>query len=328
MTKMTSIFIVSLIAMAVVFDVHANVASKTYVDSRETATKTWVGDQGYIKSADVSGKEDVRNKITTDNMVNVDVADNDTDYPSVGAMANYVETGLSGKEDKSNLTDNLNDGATISSTKYASTRTIKQYIAQESAKKQKVLSGPAGQVLVYTGTEGSIGTLALGTLATRSSVGTRQLVDSGIQTIDVADAAITKEKLAASVQTSLGKADTALQVGANISGLTNDSGYLTTDDMIPYATDTFVYQKEAEEIARADAAYATKAQGALADTAVQPAAITNMEITTNKTIDVATDGASDVKYPSAKAVKTYADSTVSKVRIGSAGTAFANMWIE
>ena len=47
--------------------------------------------------------------------------------------------------------------------------------------------------------------------------------------------------------------------------------------------------------------FATSAQGALADTAVQPAAITNVERTTNKTTTLS-GTSTDAQYPSAKAV--------------------------
>lgn len=47
--------------------------------------------------------------------------------------------------------------------------------------------------------------------------------------------------------------------------------------------------------------FATSAQGALADTAVQPAAIANVERTTNKTITLSAES-TDAQYPSAKAV--------------------------
>ena len=49
--------------------------------------------------------------------------------------------------------------------------------------------------------------------------------------------------------------------------------------------------------------FATSAQGAKADTAVQPAAITNVERTTNKTTTLSAES-TDAQYPSAKAVWT------------------------
>ena len=54
---------------------------------------------------------------------------------------------------------------------------------------------------------------------------------------NVAAGAIAKEKLATDVQTSLGKADTALQTGNNVSLLTNDAGYLTSTDLNGLATE-------------------------------------------------------------------------------------------
>ena len=53
--------------------------------------------------------------------------------------------------------------------------------------------------------------------------------------------------------------------------------------------------------------YATAAQGGKADTAVQPAAIANMQVTTNIATDLSETFADDTQYPSAKAVKTAID---------------------
>ena len=54
-------------------------------------------------------------------------------------------------------------------------------------------------------------------------------------------------------------------------------------------------------VTHAASEFATAAQGALADTAVQPAAIANVERTTNKTTTLSAES-TDAQYPSAKAV--------------------------
>jgi len=53
--------------------------------------------------------------------------------------------------------------------------------------------------------------------------------------------------------------------------------------------------------------FATAAQGAKADTAVQPAGLSGYELLANKDTDGTLAANSDTKYPSQKAVKTYAD---------------------
>lgn len=63
------------------------------------------------------------------------------------------------------------------------------------------------------------------------------------------------------------------------------------------------YVKPATGIPATDFAQAVRDSLGLADTAVQPAAITNMEVTTNKVTSIGA-GATDQQYPSALAVKT------------------------
>ena len=60
----------------------------------------------------------------------------------------------------------------------------------------------------------------LGTLAKLNAVGSAQITDGAVATADIANKAVTKEKLAEEIVTSLGKADTALQQASL-------NGYLT-----------------------------------------------------------------------------------------------------
>ncbi len=60
----------------------------------------------------------------------------------------------------------------------------------------------------------------------------------------------------------------------------------------------------------------------IADTAVSSAKVdSSIEVTSNKSTSVTTDGTSDLKYPSAKAVKTYVDNAVSSGSMTDATTA-------
>ena len=58
---------------------------------------------------------------------------------------------------------------------------------------------------------GKANTADLGDLATLDAVGSAQITDGAVATTDIASKAVTKEKLADAIVTSLGKADTALQ---------------------------------------------------------------------------------------------------------------------
>lgn len=85
----------------------------------------------------------------------------------------------------------------------------KQYVDRI---KQNILSGTDGTVATYTATPGVLGEVALGSLATKNAVGSADITDGSVTNADIsASAAIAKSKLAADVQTSLGKADSALQ---------------------------------------------------------------------------------------------------------------------
>ncbi|MCL1892509.1 MAG: hypothetical protein FWF97_04475 [Alphaproteobacteria bacterium] len=129
----------------------------------------------------------------------------------------------------------------------------------------------------------------------------------------------------------IAKANSALQAGADISELTNDAGYLTEADMTGYATETYVTDRTGNVSALATTA--TDLTGAVnevrttantaksvtdsittndtiakANSALQSAAITDMEVTTNKLKSVTgggagiTGSATDTQYASAKAV--------------------------
>ena len=117
---------------------------------------------------------------------------------------------------------------------------------------------------VYDALAAKANTADLGDLATLDAVGSAQITDGAVATDDIASKAVTKEKLAEDIVTSLGKADTALQQAS-----LND-----------YVTKT-----------AADAAYADIATETTASTANTNAqtALTNIGTLTNLTTEAKTN---------------------------------------
>lgn len=112
------------------------------------------------------------------------------------------------------------------------------------------------------------------------SVGTTELADEAVTTVKLADGNVTKAKLATDVQTSLGKADSAIQEVAT--GKTNGSVSVDGTDVPVKGLGTAAYT--------GSDAYATAAQGEKADSAVQSVAAGTADGT------IAVDGA-DVSIP-------------------------------
>lgn len=81
------------------------------------------------------------------------------------------------------------------------------YIAQASATQVQLAINPTTREISATIVAGSIGTV--------------ELADNAITTVKIADGNVTKTKLAVDVQTSLGKADSALQPSSIVSGVEN-----------------------------------------------------------------------------------------------------------
>ncbi|MCL2748460.1 MAG: hypothetical protein FWE50_00065 [Alphaproteobacteria bacterium] len=173
----------------------------------------------------------------------------------------YVDSGLGKKANKTDVTTSL-------------------------AGKQNNITGTANQVVMATGTagvvdyraitgsvtsdstalvtsggvysaldsfvSGSISGLGLGQLSTMnvSDLGALAMKDT-VATSDIDDGAVTTGKLTSGIVTSLGKADTALQTGNNVSLLTNDAGYITSAALSGYATTGYVDGAVATETERA-----------------------------------------------------------------------------
>lgn len=108
------------------------------------------------------------------------------------------------------------------------------------------------------------------------SVGATELAANAVVTAKIADGNVTKAKLATDVQTSLGKADTALQKASITTGTTNGTISVGGNDISVYGLGSAAYTDSS--------AYATASQGTKADSALQAADVTTG--TANGTIAV------------------------------------------
>jgi hypothetical protein len=119
--------------------------------------------------------------------------------------------------------------------------------------------------------------------------------DEGFGTYSLPSGGIPVTDLASSVQTSLGKADTALQ-SAPVTSVNNKTGavVLSASDV-----GAGTYSKPSGGIPSSDLASAVQTSLGKADTAVQPAAIATMQTTTNLVTSVSAQS-TDAQYPSAK----------------------------
>lgn len=151
------------------------------------------------------------------------------------------------------------------------------YVAQESATQV--------QLTINSSTREISATIVAG------SISATELADSAVTTAKIADGNVTLAKLATSVQTSLGLADSALQSSDIVTGSTNGTISVDGTDVAVAGLGTAAYadadtiSQEAKDYADGLASnYATAAQGALADTALQASDITTG--TTNGTIAV------------------------------------------
>ncbi|MDL2295837.1 hypothetical protein LJC18_03440 [Lachnospiraceae bacterium OttesenSCG-928-E19] len=152
------------------------------------------------------------------------------------ATTSALTTGLAGKEDVSNKTTTISAATTASDVKYPSEKAVataiaaKANVADVSAKLDKnadIVAGTGTKITydakgLVTGSSALIAddiptisttkVSGLGALATKDEITSEDITDGTVTDSDISDtAAIAKTKLASDVQTSLGKADTALQ---------------------------------------------------------------------------------------------------------------------
>lgn len=156
--------------------------------------------------------------------------------------------------------------------KYPSAKAVKTYVdAQISSGTISDATTLSKGVIQLSGDLSGTATVPL---VAPGAITTAKLSDTAVSTVKIADAAVTTTKLA------------------------DDS--VTTDKITDASVTTTKFSDGSVTSAKvADAAItAAKTDGSL-------------EVVSNKSTSVTTDGASDVKYPSVKAVKTYVDSAVS-----------------
>ncbi|MCL2537952.1 MAG: hypothetical protein FWE52_00510 [Alphaproteobacteria bacterium] len=173
------------------------------------------------------------------------------------------------------------------------------YVDSGLATKQNKIEGTAGQIVTATGTAGQVtytgvdGTVTagsnnlitsgavqtaiagvvagavdgLGNLASLDTVSAAEIQNNAVTTDKIMDSNVTTAKLAADIQASLGRADTALQ-SADIAGLATET-FATG----AAASAAGTVQTNLDTFQNRAAGFATSAQGALADTALQSADI-------------------------------------------------------
>ena len=266
-----------------------------------------------VQPADITNVERTTNKTQT-----VNAQSTETQYPSAKAVWTAVSSvdanasvealeGRVGKLETASATHatktELTDGLKTKQDKLTQTGSASQPVYVDST--GKVTAGntiptvtttiAAGQTdaaqagAVATALAAKANSADLGALAKLNSVGSAQITDGAVATADIANKAVTKEKLADAIVTSLGKADTALQKASL-------DGYLT---------------KTAADAAYADIATETTAQTALTNigtlTNLTTEAKTNTVVAINEVAKEAADAASAASAADGKAVAAQGD---------------------
>ena len=286
-------------------------------------------------------KQDVANLSTS---VASDGSSN-TKYPSVKAVKDYVDTavssggsggsgsggsgsGGSGSSGPVNLASGVTgvlpiaNGGTGSSTeiferaanksislttdgasdsKYPSAKAVKTYVdAQISSGTISDATTLSKGVLQLSGDLAGTATVPL---VAPGVITTAKLSDTAVSTAKMVDAAVTTAKISDAAVTSVKLADDSV----------------TTDKIVDNTVTTAKLADAAVTTTKlADDSVTTSK---IADNAVTAAKTDgSLEVSANKSTSVTTDGASDVKYPSVKAVKTYVDSAVSSGSMTDAST--------
>ena len=218
MKKLTAGIFATLLAVVSVGAAHAEIASKGYVDQQvgtkaDAATVTTL--QGTVSShtTQIAGKAD---KATT--LEGYGITD--------GATKTELTEGLEGKLDTA--------GTAAKATADASGNEITKTYATKTELGAKA------------------NTADLGALATKDTVSAAEIDADAVTTEKILDANVTKAKLASDIQTSLGKADSALQQGA-LADYAKTAEVASTYETKENAASTY------ETKANASATYETKA---------------------------------------------------------------------
>ena len=332
MKKLTAGIFATLLAVVSADSAYAAIASQGYVDDKVEAVETTVA--GKADSSTVTalgtrvgtaeGEIDTlqtttgqhTSQIGTINTTLSKKLDSDTAASTYQTLANSAtKTELAAKQDKLTQTGSANQPVYVDATgKVTAGNTIPTVTTNITAGQ----TGAAQAGAVATALAAKANTADLGDLATLDAVGSAQITDGAVATDDIASKAVTKEKLADEIVTSLGKADSALQKTTAdttyaVKALESQVGTVSKENMGTTTATTVVGGvKEAIDAAKAadtkatnatsaasaaqsavDAVeatiggygdivthdvseFATAAQGTKADTAVQPAAISDM----------------------------------------------------
>lgn len=261
---------ISLVAIMSVSAANAEIASRAYVDQQD----------GDLTTLTTSVKTSLVGAI---NELNTKAGDTSVADQIAEALEAYTETGEDENYAPANVLDSLNytstgDGVVtavsqsngaVSATKAKITNTE---IADNAAIAQSKIDG------LTTALDAKADAADLGALAAKSEVAKADLASALAAEID-------------------GKADSA----TTLAGYGIADAYTKTET--DGAIDTAIDELNLANTYQAKGDYATAAQGALADTAVQPAAISDMQVKANLVTSMS-GSSTDTQYPSAKAVYT------------------------
>ena len=251
MKKLTASIFASLLTVVTVGAANANIASQGYVDEKVTTLNQSIG-----AKADQSALDTLTGR--------VDTAEGEIDT---------LQTDMAGKANTADLGDlatldavgsaQITDGS-ITSTDISATAAIKKTqletgVQTSLGKADTALqkSGPLtqGHLLTTDASGNIVDAGAKGALATKDTVSATEIDADAVTTEKILDANVTKAKLASDIQTSLGKADSALQQ-ADLADYAKTAEVASTYETKENAASTY------ETKANASATYETKTNAA------------------------------------------------------------------
>ena len=255
-------------------------------------------DAGFLKAADISGKADKATNLAASGTTNKIVQYNDQGIIVAGTTAGSLATKSS--VTSAEITDGTITSSDISSTAgitkaqlasavqtslgkadtalQSSDITGKVNVAQGSTNKNKILITDNNGDVTTAATIANTQVSGLGSLATKNAVASADITDGTITTSDISSTAgITKGQLASAVQTSLGKADTALQ-SSDITGKADKAN-------ITAATGNNLVSYNAQGIVTGGTAAGTLAtKNAVSSTEITDGTIVNADVSTSAAI--------------------------------------------
>lgn len=220
-------------------------AQKTYIDTENSTQNTTITSKA--NSADVYLKTETYNKTEVDAAITDSATDLTAYSTTTQADAKYATTAQGAKADTAlqsadldaveKIANKSNDITTDrqSATKYTSVKAIADYVDQKITDSEvdltpystTVQADAKYETIVNVNTDNALqdtrigdletdvalkaNTADLGDLALKDNVSAADINSDAVTTVKILDANVTKAKLETSVQTSLGKADTALQ---------------------------------------------------------------------------------------------------------------------